>query len=74
MKSIIIKIGNNIPAAVWGLIVRDIRGIDKIAIGPANPPFDIPNKITPIDAVKKKNKSTTKNYLRNFSASIISLI
>ena len=47
-----IKIGNNIPAAVWGVIESDIIGIDKIAIGPANPPLDIPNKITPMDAAK----------------------
>ena len=44
--SITIRIGNNIPAATTGLVVMDIRGIAKIAIGPANPPFEIPNNIT----------------------------
>lgn len=46
------KIGSNIPAAFKGLILRDITGIAKIEAGPANPPFDIPNKITPNAAVK----------------------
>ena len=39
-------------AAVIGLILKAIIGIAKIAIGPAKPPLDIPNKIMPIEAVK----------------------
>ena len=54
IKSITNKTGNNIPAAVCGLIVSDIRGIDNIAIGPAKPPFEIPNSKTAGTAVKKK--------------------
>ena len=50
--SITNKTGSKIAAAEIGLIFRAIIGIAKIAIGPAKPPFDIPNKITPIEAVK----------------------
>ena len=46
------NIGSKIAAAIIGLILKDIIGIDKIAMGPANPPFEIPNKTTPIAAVK----------------------
>jgi len=35
-----------------GFIERDITGMDRIAMGPANPPFEIPNKITPMEAYK----------------------
>ena len=44
--------GSKIAAAIIGFILRDIIGIARIAMGPANPPLDIPNKTTPIDAVK----------------------
>ena len=44
--SIIMSIGSIIPAAIIGLIDIDIKGTAKIAIGPANPPFEIPNNIT----------------------------
>ena len=43
---------NKIAAAVIGLIVNAIIGIDNIDIGPAKPPFDIPKRIIPIEAVK----------------------
>ena len=46
------KIGNKIAAAFIGLILKAMIGIARIAIGPAKPPFDMPNKITPIAAVK----------------------
>tara|TARA_Y100000590_G_scaffold435588_1_gene555182 strand:+ start:345 stop:509 length:165 start_codon:yes stop_codon:yes gene_type:complete len=52
IKSIIKIIGNNIPAAVAGPILKDIIGIAKMDEGPANPPLDIPNNIMPIDAVR----------------------
>ena len=44
--SITINIGNIIPAAIIGLMDMDIKGTASIAIGPANPPFEIPNNIT----------------------------
>ncbi len=50
--SITNKTGSKIAAANTGLIFKAMIGIAKIAIGPANPPLDIPNKITPIAAVK----------------------
>ncbi len=40
------------PAAITGFIPRDIIGIAKIEAGPANPPFDIPKRIIPSEAVK----------------------
>ena len=52
IKSMTNKTGSKIAAATIGLILRDMIGIAKIAIGPAKPPFDIPNKTTPIPAVK----------------------
>tara|TARA_Y100001970_G_scaffold155988_1_gene190972 strand:+ start:1352 stop:1453 length:102 start_codon:yes stop_codon:yes gene_type:complete len=33
-------------------MLNDITGIANIDAGPAKPPLDIPNKITPIAAVK----------------------
>ena len=51
-KSIIKSMGNRIPAAVIGFILNAITGIANIDAGPANPPLDMPNKITPIAAVK----------------------
>ena len=44
--------GNNIPAAIAGFMAKDIIGTAKIDAGPANPPFEIPNIIIPIDAVR----------------------
>tara|TARA_Y100001960_G_C14622935_1_gene801623 strand:+ start:652 stop:789 length:138 start_codon:yes stop_codon:yes gene_type:complete len=44
--------GNNIPAATEGFIVKDIIGTAKIEAGPAKPPFEIPKIITPKEAVK----------------------
>tara|TARA_B100001013_G_scaffold245730_1_gene152133 strand:+ start:571 stop:681 length:111 start_codon:yes stop_codon:yes gene_type:complete len=35
-----------------GFIERDITGMERIAMGPAKPPFEIPNKTTPIDAYR----------------------
>ena len=55
----IIKRGSSIPAACKGLIAKDITGTANIAIGPGNPPFDIPKTITPKEANRKKVKSTT---------------
>ena len=52
ITSIINNTGSKIAAAITGLIAKVIIGKDKIAIGPAKPPLDIPNNITPIDAVK----------------------
>jgi len=49
-KSITKRTGNSIAAAFIGLITSAIIGIESIAMGPANPPLDIPKKITPIDA------------------------
>ena len=57
ITSIINNIGSKIAAAITGLILKDIIGKDKIAIGPANPPLEMPNKTTPIDAVKYEYKS-----------------
>lgn len=50
--SITNKTGSKIAAATTGLILKAMIGIAKIAIGPANPPLDMPNKTTPIAAVK----------------------
>jgi hypothetical protein len=50
--SIIKSTGNKIAAAIIGFIERDIIGIDRIAMGPANPPFEIPNKTTPKEAYR----------------------
>ena len=41
-----------IIAAIVGFIPKDIIGIAKIEAGPAKPPFDIPKRITPKEAVK----------------------
>tara|TARA_Y100001970_G_C14163505_1_gene819922 strand:- start:728 stop:919 length:192 start_codon:yes stop_codon:yes gene_type:complete len=59
MISIIINSGKSIAAAFIGLITKDITGTANIAIGPGNPPFDIPKTITPKEASKKNVKSTT---------------
>jgi hypothetical protein len=42
--------GNNIAAALIGLITSAIIGIDSMAIGTAKPPFEIPKRITPMEA------------------------
>ena len=39
-------------AHVLAQSVQELFPGTKIAIGPAKPPFDIPNKITPIEAIK----------------------
>ena len=51
-KSIIRRIGSNMPAAVTGLMLRHMIGIANIDTGPAKPPLEIPNTIIPIEAVR----------------------